>query len=71
RNAPYRVVAGATILATGGTSFLSHLLGSRNNTGDGYLMAAEAGASLSGMEFTAVYTVAPKHSTMTRTMSYA
>lgn len=71
RNTPYRVAAGATILATGGTSFLSHLLGSRNNTGDGYLMAAEAGASLSGMEFTAVYTVAPKHSTMTRTMSYA
>jgi L-aspartate oxidase len=67
----YRVAAGATILATGGTSFLSHLLGSRNNTGDGYLMAAEAGATLSGMEFTAAYTVAPKHSTMTRTMSYA
>ncbi|WP_342363099.1 FAD-binding protein [Terrarubrum flagellatum] len=71
RNQPWRIEAGAVILAAGGTSFRSHLLGSRNNTGDGYLMAAEAGAELSGMEFTAAYTVAPKHSTMTRTMSYA
>lgn len=70
-HAPYRVAAGATVLATGGTSFLSHLLGSRTNTGDGYLMAAEAGADLSGMEFTAAYTIAPRHSTMTRSMSYA
>ncbi len=68
---PWRIAAGAVILAAGGTSFRSHLLGSRNNTGDGYLMAAEAGAELSGMEFTAAYTVAPQHSTMTRTMSYA
>lgn len=68
---PWRIAAGAVVLAAGGTSFRSHLLGSRNNTGDGYLMAAEAGAELSGMEFTAAYTVAPQHSTMTRTMSYA
>ena len=58
-------------LAAGGTSFLSHLLGSWTNTGDGYLMAAEAGAEMSGMEFTAAYTIAPAHSTMTRTMAYA
>ncbi|MGY4287932.1 hypothetical protein ACVWXO_007152 [Bradyrhizobium sp. LM2.7] len=57
--------------AAGGTSFLSHLLGSRTNTGDGYLMAAEAGAELSGMEFTAAYTIAPAHSTMTRSMAYS
>ena len=67
----WRVAAGATILAAGGTSFLSHLLGAATNTGDGYLMAAEAGAELSGMEFTAAYTIAPRRSTMTRTMSYA
>ena len=67
----WMVAAGATILAAGGTSFLSHLLGARTNTGDGYLMAAEAGAALSGMEFTAAYTIAPRRSTMTRTMSYA
>jgi succinate dehydrogenase/fumarate reductase flavoprotein subunit len=34
-------------------------------------MAAEAGAELSGMEFTTYYTVAPVRSTMTRSMSYA
>lgn len=70
-NRAYEIRAGAVVLAAGGTSFLSHLLGSRNNTGDGYLMAAEAGAEMSGMEFTAAYTVAPAHSTMTRTMAYS
>lgn len=67
----YRVEAGAVVLAAGGTSFRSHLLGSRTNTGDGYLMAAEAGAEMSGMEFTAAYTIAPAHSTMTRSMAYS
>ncbi|MBW5440171.1 FAD-binding protein [Bradyrhizobium canariense] len=67
----YRIAAGAVVLAAGGTSFLSHLLGSQTNTGDGYLMAAEAGAEMSGMEFTAAYTIAPAHSTMTRSMAYA
>jgi succinate dehydrogenase/fumarate reductase flavoprotein subunit len=67
----WRVNAGAVVIATGGTSFLSRLLGSHTNTGDGYLMAAEAGAELSGMEFTTYYTVAPVRSTMTRSMSYA
>ncbi|UFN47702.1 FAD-binding protein [Roseomonas sp. OT10] len=67
----WQVRAGATVLATGGTSFLSHLLGSQNNTGDGYLMGAEAGVELSGMEFTGIFTVAPARTTMTRSMSYA
>jgi succinate dehydrogenase/fumarate reductase flavoprotein subunit len=49
----------------------SYLLGSANLNGDGLLMAAEAGASLSGMEFSAYHTVAPAHTTMTRSMSYA
>jgi len=70
-NHPWQITAGAVVLATGGTSFRSHLLGAHNNTGDGYLMGVEAGATLSGMEFTAAYTVAPARSTMTRTMSYA
>ena len=63
--------AGAVVLAAGGCAFRSHLLGAFNNTGDGYLMAAEAGADLSGMEFTTYYTVSPAHSSMTRSMSYA
>lgn len=67
----WQVAAGATVIATGGTAFHSHLLGAHTNTGDGYLMAAEAGASFSGMEFTSYYTVAPKNTTMTRSMSFA
>jgi len=63
--------AGATVLATGGCAFMSRLLGSQTNTGDGYLMAAEAGAELSGMEFCSYHTVSPTFSTMTRSMSYA
>lgn len=62
--------AGAVVLATGGCAFRSRLLGSWNNTGDGLLMAAEAGAELSGMEFSAYYTPAAAGSTMTRSMSY-
>jgi succinate dehydrogenase/fumarate reductase flavoprotein subunit len=67
---PWEVRAGAVVLATGGCAFHSRLLGSRNNTGDGYLMAAEAGVPLSGMEFSSLYTVAPAFSTMARAMSY-
>ncbi len=69
--ANWTVRAGAVVLATGGCAFMSHLLGCHTNTGDGALMAAEAGAELSGMEFSAYYTVAPAFSTMTRSMSYA
>ena len=68
---PWEIRAGAVVVATGGCAFFSHLLGSRTNTGDGYLMAAEAGAHLSGMEFSTYYTVAPARSTMTRSMAYA
>ncbi|MDX2270349.1 MAG: FAD-binding protein [Cyanobacteriota bacterium] len=64
------VRAGAVILATGGCAFMSRLLGSQTNTGDGYLMAVEAGAELSGMEFSNYYTVAPIYSTQTRSASY-
>lgn len=71
RGDPWRIAAGAVVMATGGTAFRSRLLGSRNNTGDGYLMAAEAGAGLSGMEFTAVYCPAPARTAMTRSMSFA
>jgi succinate dehydrogenase/fumarate reductase flavoprotein subunit len=70
-NSVWEVHAGAVVLAAGGSAFLSGLLGSRNNTGDGYLMAVEAGAELSGMEFTAAFTIAPARSNMTRTMSYS
>lgn len=67
----WQVRAGAVVIATGGCAFLSPLLGANTNTGDGYLMAAEVGAALSGMEFSAYYTVAQAHTSMTRSMSYA
>ncbi len=66
----WQVRAGAVVLATGGTAFRSHLLGSRGNTGDGHLMAVEAGARVSGMEFSNYYTLAPAYSTMARSMTY-
>ena len=70
RGGDWSVRAGATVVASGGCAFLSRLLGADNNTGDGALMAAEAGAELSGMEFTNAYCIAPAHSSMTRAMSY-
>jgi succinate dehydrogenase/fumarate reductase flavoprotein subunit len=66
----WQVYAGATVIASGGCAFLSRLLGSHTNTGDGYLMAAEAGAELSGMEFSNYYCIAAAGSTMTRSMVY-
>lgn len=62
----YRVKAGAVILATGGTAFFSGAAGTNGNAGDGYLMAAEAGATLIGMEFNSSYALAPANSTLTK-----
>ena len=61
---PWRVRAGAVILAAGGCAWKSGSLGSNVNTGDGYLMAAEVGVSLSGMEFSNYYGIVPKGSSM-------
>jgi succinate dehydrogenase/fumarate reductase flavoprotein subunit len=69
---PYTARAGAVILATGGAGFLGGLLGSSTNTGDGHLMAIEAGAELSGMEFSNEYSISPRwNSTRTLIYSYA
>jgi len=66
---PWRIRAGALVLATGGCAFRSGLIGSGTNTGDGYLMAAEAGAELSGMEFSTAYSLSPAWNS-TRTLPY-
>jgi succinate dehydrogenase/fumarate reductase flavoprotein subunit len=69
---PWRIRAGSVIMATGGCAFRSGLLGSHTNTGDGYLMAAEAGAQLSGMEFSSIYSISPAWcSTRTAVFTYA
>lgn len=57
---PWRIHAGAVVLATGGTAFLSGTFGTNVDTGDGLLMAAEHGAHLSGMEFCTAYALAPE-----------
>jgi len=66
---PWAARARAVIIATGGCAFRSGLIGSDPNTGDGYLMAAEAGAELSGMEFSTAYSLSPAWNS-TRTLPY-
>ncbi|MGN2636652.1 FAD-dependent oxidoreductase [Nocardia takedensis] len=64
------IAARAVVLATGGCAFLSKTLGCDVNTGDGALMAAEAGAELSGMEFSNAYAIAPEFTSVTKTAYY-
>jgi succinate dehydrogenase/fumarate reductase flavoprotein subunit len=63
--------AGAVVIATGGCAFLSKALGCNVLTGDGYLFAAEAGADLSGMEFSNAYAISPTFSSVTKTAYYS
>ncbi|UDF32561.1 UNVERIFIED_ORG: FAD-binding protein (plasmid) [Roseateles sp. XES5] len=62
--------AGAVVIAAGGCAFLSGGLGTNNLTGDSYLMAAEAGATLSGMEFSGQYGISPVFSSVTKGVVY-
>jgi succinate dehydrogenase/fumarate reductase flavoprotein subunit len=66
----YRVRAGAVVVATGGCAFQSRALGCDVNTGDGALFAVEAGAELSGMEFSNAYGIAPEGTSVTKTAFY-
>ncbi|MFK0334286.1 FAD-dependent oxidoreductase [Rhizobium sp. NPDC090275] len=70
RNRDWRVDAGAVVLATGGCAFHERIMGAAALTGDGLLMAAEAGASLSGMEFTGKYTLAPFGSSLNKGLPF-
>lgn len=67
---PVRIEAAAVVLATGGCAFQSKTLGCDVDTGDGALMAVEAGAVLSGMEFSNAYALAPKDTSMTKNAYY-
>lgn len=67
----WSVRAGAVVIATGGCAFLSKALGCNVLTGDGYLFAAEAGADLSGMEFSNAYAISPTFSSVTKTAYYS
>ncbi len=70
RNRDWSVEAKAVVLATGGCAFHERILGATGLTGDGYLMAAEAGAHLSGMEFTGKYTLAPYETSLNKGLPY-
>ncbi|MCC5635344.1 FAD-binding protein [Nostoc sp. CHAB 5844] len=66
----WTVKAKAVVIATGGCAFLSKALGCNVLTGDGYLMAAEAGAEMSGMEFSNAYALSPAFSSVTKGAYY-
>jgi len=70
RGGAWEVRAKAVVVATGGCTFLSGGLGCNVLTGDGYLVAAEAGAELSGMEFSNAYAIAPAFASVTKTAYY-
>ena len=69
-NRRWSVRAASVVIASGGCAWLSKALGCNTNTGDGLLMAVEAGAELSGMEFSAHYSPAPKHASVTKSAYY-
>jgi len=56
---PWTIRAAAVIVATGGCVFGERVQGAAGLTGDGYLMAVEAGAVLSSMEFIGQYGIVP------------
>ncbi|MFB2837326.1 FAD-dependent oxidoreductase [Floridanema evergladense] len=63
----YTVRAGAVVMANGGCAFLSKALGCNTNTGDGMLMAVEAGGELSCMEASNHYAISTAfNATVTR-----
>lgn len=66
----WAIQASSVVIASGGCAFLSKALGCNVLTGDGYLMASEAGAAFSGMEFSNAYAITPKFSSITKTAFY-
>lgn len=66
----WSVRAGAVVIATGGCAFRSGVVGTHNLTGDGYLLAAEAGAEFSGMELSGQYALAPAEGGLTKGIIY-
>jgi succinate dehydrogenase/fumarate reductase flavoprotein subunit len=66
-NRTYVVRSNAVVLANGGCAFLSKALGCNTNTGDGMLMAVEAGGELSSMEASNHYAISTAfNATVTR-----
>lgn len=70
KNFFWRVTASSVVLATGGCAFGERILGATGLTGDGYVMGMEAGAALSGMEYSAQYGITPVHTSMNKGVIY-
>jgi succinate dehydrogenase/fumarate reductase flavoprotein subunit len=66
----WTVRSSATVLAAGGCAFMSKALGTYGLTGDALLMGAEAGADLSGMEFSGQYGVSHAAATVTKNLIF-
>jgi succinate dehydrogenase/fumarate reductase flavoprotein subunit len=62
--------SGAVVLAAGGCAFMSKALGTYGLTGDALLMGAEAGADLSGMEFSGQYGISHSVATVTKNLIF-
>src|SRR6202789_76976 len=68
--ASWTVRSGAVVLAAGGCAFMSKALGTYGLTGDALLMGGEAGADLSGMEFSGQYGVSHAAATVTKNLIF-
>lgn len=68
--AAWTVRSGAVVLAAGGCAFMSKALGTYGLTGDALLMGGEAGADLSGMEFSGQYGVSHAAATVTKNLIF-
>jgi succinate dehydrogenase/fumarate reductase flavoprotein subunit len=68
--ASWTVRSGAVVLAAGGCAFMSKALGTYGLTGDALLMGAEAGAVLSGMEFSGQYGISHADATVTKNLIF-
>jgi len=66
----WTVRSGAIVLAAGGCAFMSKALGTYGLTGDALLMGVEAGADLSGMEFSGQYGVSHAAATVTKNLIF-
>jgi succinate dehydrogenase/fumarate reductase flavoprotein subunit len=66
----WTVRSGAVVLAAGGCAFMSKALGTYGLTGDGLLIGAEAGAVLSGMEFSGQYGISHDAATVTKNLIF-
>lgn len=66
----WTVRSGAVVLAAGGCAFMSKALGTYGLTGDALLMGAEAGAVLSGMEFSGQYGISHDAATVTKNLIF-